>query len=50
MHNYSCIIIQINYGLFNIKIQDKTKPFFIEYNVTKYNKMNETKNNGRKEN
>ena len=45
MHNYSFIIMHLNYGLFSVKIQDKNKPSFVEYNVTENNKMNGTKNN-----
>ena len=29
------------------KIKDNAKPYFIEYNVTENDKMNETKNNER---
>ena len=29
------------------KIKDNVKPYFIEYNVTENDKMNETKNNER---
>ena len=34
-------------GCLMTKIQDNDKPYFIEYNVTEYNKMNGTNNNGR---
>ena len=40
--------MHLNYGLFSVKNQDKTKPYFVEYNVTEDNKMNETKNNEHK--
>ena len=45
MHKYSFIIMHLNYELFNDKIKDKNIQSFVEYNVTKDNKMNETKNN-----
>ena len=47
MHKYSFIIMHLNYGLFSVKNQDKDKLSFVEYNMTEYNKMNGTNNNGR---
>ena len=45
MHKYSFIIIHLNYGLFSVKNQDKSKPSIIKYNITENNKMNEIKKN-----
>ena len=48
MHKYSFIIIHLKDGLFSDKIQDKDELFFVEYNVTEDDKINETKNNEHK--
>ena len=42
LHNYAFKTMD-----YLVKIQDNAKPYFIEYNVTEDNKMNETKNNER---
>ena len=48
MHKYSLIIIHLKtMGYLVTKIQDEDTQFFVEYNVTEYNKINETKNNER---
>ena len=31
--------------IYLVKIQDKNRPYFVEYNVTEYNKMNKINNN-----
>ena len=43
LHNYAFKIMSCL-----VKIQDKNKPYFVEYNVTEDNKMNGTKNNEHK--
>ena len=47
MHKYSLHNYAFKTMDYLVKNQDKNKPYFIEYNMTEYNKMNETKNNGR---
>ena len=47
MHKYSLHNYAFKNGLLMVKNQDKNKPYFVEYNFTEDDKINDVKNNER---